>query len=313
MNTRQTPSPIKHLLEPWAYTTPAGFTLRGQRSRPSGRPLIHFIHGNSYSGLIYEHMLAPLLEHADLFISDTQGHGDSDHGDRFVGWNKNAQLCTEILSHYLPEYVEGSGQQVPVYGLGHSFGGVLTSLMMAESQDLFTRAVLLDPVIFPPTTIPLMALLSSLGLYQRNPMAKRARRRRSNWPDAAEARKSFHNRGIFRGWDERSLDSYINHGLVHGDASGKLALKCRPEREAEVFASFPRQLWPSLKRVTTPIHIIYGDKTYTFVGKSARRAARVNPRLSSEVVPGGHCFMLERPEETAERILGSFGLTATSV
>ena len=311
MNANQAASPIKHLLDPWTYTTPAGFTLRGYRSRPSGRPLIHFIHGNGYSGLIYEHMLAPLLQHADLFISDVQGHGDSDHGGRFGGWNKSAHLCIDVLSHYLPEYVDRDEQPVSVYGLGHSFGGVLTSLIMGQQPELFTRAVLLDPVIFTPNMIRVMTLSSTLGLYHRNSMAKRARKRRSSWADLAQARKNFHNRGIFRGWDERSLDSYLHHGLSYEDkddeGAGKWVLKCQPEREADVFGSFPRRLWPSLKRVTTPTHIIYGDKTYPFVGRSAKRVTRLNPHMSSEVVPGGHCFMLERPEHTAERVLDSFG------
>ncbi|OEY68065.1 alpha/beta hydrolase [Marinobacter sp. X15-166B] len=296
------------MLEPWAYTVPAGFTLRGYRSPPSGRPLVHFIHGNGYSGLVYEHMLAPLLEHVDLFISDVQGHGDSDHGGRFAGWNRNAHQCVEVLAHYLPDYVDGAGQQVAVYGLGHSFGGVLTALIMGQSPALFSRAVLLDPVMFTPNMIRLMALTSAFGLYQRNTMARRARNRRSSWNDMAKARRNFHNRGIFRGWDERSLDSYLHHGLTRDEDSGELALKCQPEREAEVFATFPRRLWPSLRRVQSPTHIIYGDKTYPFVGQSAQRITRINPRFTSEEVPGGHCFMLERPEETAGRVLGSFGL-----
>ena len=31
-------------LLPWSYPCPEGFTLRGLRSAPSGKPLLHFLH-----------------------------------------------------------------------------------------------------------------------------------------------------------------------------------------------------------------------------------------------------------------------------
>lgn len=303
---------LKHRLQPWSHRTSAGFTVRGLRSAPSGRPLIHFIHGNGYAGLIYEHMLAPLLEHADLFISDIQGHGESDHGGRFQGWNRTAALCEEVLNRFLPDYQEAYREQcpsdpdgaLPVLGLGHSFGGVMTSLMMARSPQLFTRAVLLDPVLFSPNMLRLMAASNTVGLWRRNQMATRARKRRSHWPDLNAAHANFHERGIFRGWDERSLRSYLDHGL-HPHQQGGVGLKCAPEREAEIFGSYPRRLWPSLRKVSTPVHLIYGNRTYPFVGESAKRWQRLAGQVTTEVVPGGHCFMLERPEDTAERIIGA--------
>ncbi len=46
---------------------------------------------------------------------------------------------------------------VPCFAVGHSFGGVLTSLILARHPELFRRAVLLDPVLFTPTMIGVMA------------------------------------------------------------------------------------------------------------------------------------------------------------
>ncbi|SFM21081.1 Pimeloyl-ACP methyl ester carboxylesterase [Marinobacter zhejiangensis] len=298
--------PLKYRLQPWSHTTSAGFTVRGLRSVPSGRPLIHFIHGNGYAGLVYEHMLAPLLDHADLFISDVQGHGESDHGGRFQGWNGTASLCEEALTAVLPEYQQAcrdaQGQALPVLGLGHSFGGVMTALMMARSPELFSRAVLLDPVLFSPNMLRFMAATNVVGLWRRNRMATRARKRRSHWPDLTAAHANFHERGIFRGWDERALKSYLTHGL-EPQQQGGVGLKCRPEREAEIFGSYPRRLWSSLRGVQTPVHLIYGNRTYPFVGESAKRWQRMVRQVTTEVVSGGHCFMLEHPEDTAERVV----------
>lgn len=305
---QQSSSFLHHQMEPWSYRTSLGFTLRGWRNEPTGRPLIHFVHGNGYAGLVYEHMLSPLLEHADLFISDVQGHGDSDHGGRFRGWNGTAALCEEVLRHHLPDYRDETGGPVTVYGVGHSFGGVMTALMMARSPDLFQQSVLLDPVLFSPNMLRIMALSGAVGLWKRNTMASRARKRRAHWQEPQQAYENFHNRGIFRGWDERSLRSYLDHGLAPAEQGG-VALKCRPERESEVFGSYPRRLWPLLQRVKTRTHIIYGSRTYPFVGQSALRWQKQSPRVSAERVPGGHCFMLERPEETAALIVDRLNLT----
>ena len=78
-------------------------------------------------------------EHFDLWLSDAQGHGDSDHGGKFVGWNRSADLAVEAVK------AQGQAfQGVPWFAAGHSFGGVLTSLIVAEHPKLFRAAVLLD-------------------------------------------------------------------------------------------------------------------------------------------------------------------------
>ncbi|NES11605.1 alpha/beta hydrolase, partial [Pseudomonas laurentiana] len=130
-------------LVPWSYPSSAGFTLRGWCSPPTGKPLLHFLHGTGFCGLVYRPMLEVLSESFDLWLSDVQGHGDSDHGGAFLGWNRTAELALEAF-----EAGRGAYANVPCFALGHSFGGVLTSLILAREPALFQRAVLLDPVLF---------------------------------------------------------------------------------------------------------------------------------------------------------------------
>jgi pimeloyl-ACP methyl ester carboxylesterase len=284
-----------HLL-PWSHETSAGFTLRGWRSQPSGKPLLHFLHGNGFCALVYEPMLEALAKDFDLWLCDVQGHGDSDHGGRFAGWNRNAELVVEAF-----QAGRGVYGPVPRLAAAHSFGGVLTSLVLPRAPTLFRRAVLLDPVLFSPAMIGVMGVASALGLYRRQRMARRAAARRAHWPDAESAADSLRGRGIFKGWDESALQAYVRHALRPA-ADGGVELKCRPSREAEIFASFPRRLWWSLRHVETPTRVFYGEHTYPFVGKAAARWCAANPHVSAETVPGGHCFMQERPAEAAARV-----------
>lgn len=284
-------------LLPWSYPCPEGFTLRGLRSVPSGKPLLHFLHGNGFCAMAYRPLLALLAESFDLWLSDVQGHGDSDHGGPFLGWNRTAELAAEAFEAGLGAYAE-----VPRYAVGHSFGGVLTSLIVAERPQLFDKAVMLDPVIFSPSMISSLRLLSSLGLNRRHSLARKAAARRQHWPDRASAKAALANRGIFKGWSDEALNAYVEHGLKD-DGQG-VALKCSPEREVDIFSTFPRRLWRSLRQVQTPSLVIHGRDSYPYVARSARRWAAINGCLSTQVIEGQHCFMQVDPLACARAIQG---------
>lgn len=290
--------PLCGQLVPWEHHTSEGFTVRGWHSPPSGRPVIHFIHGNGLCGLVYEAMLTRLSRDYDLFLSDIQGHGHSDHGGAFRGWNRTATLCLEAWQQFAPRW---SG--VPVVGMGHSFGGVMTALMAAQREDVFDQTVLLDPVLFPPSMLRSMGLLQLIGLSRRTPMARQAERRRDRWPDRESAFNGLRGRGIFKGWQDRCLRHYATHGLI--DDGDGVTLRCRPTREAEIFASSPRGLWRALARVNVPVLMLHGADSYPFVGEAARRLSGAIPDATTERVTGGHCFMQQEPEGTAERVLAA--------
>ena len=280
-------------LDPWSHETTAGFTLRGWHSPPSGRPVIHFMHGNGYCGLTYAPLLRRLAEEFDLFISDAQGHGDSDHGGRFHGWNRTAEFALEAWHAHAPRF-----GTVPVHAVGHSFGSVITCLMLARPQQTFARAVLLDPVLFSPAMIGLMALSDVVGLYSRNQLAQRARRRRHHWPDRGAAHANLHGRGMFRGWREDAFQAYVEHALRDVPGGG-VELKCRPTREAEIFGSYPRRLWASLTRIAQPTLVLRGADSFPFAARAIDRWTALRPGVECRVLPGGHCFMQEDPDASA--------------
>ncbi|MEY4563254.1 MAG: hypothetical protein RLZZ618_2531 [Pseudomonadota bacterium] len=285
-------------LLPWSFTTPEGFTLRGWHTPPSGKPVIHFLHGNSFSGQVYGPMLERLSHDFDLWLSDIQGHGESDHGGAFVGWNRSAELAVAAFKHHLPMY-EG----VPRYALGHSLGGVLTTLAMGADAKLFQRAVLLDPMLFARHLLMLFPLLSWTGVVRRAGPAARASRRRPHWPSAEAAHKALHNRGTYKGWTDEAFAAFITHGFKpHAD--GGVALKCLPSREADVFSSMPRGLWKSMLRVATPTLVVQAAEPPKMVGRNVQNWAARNQHVTVTRAAGGHCFMQEDPEAAARAVVG---------
>jgi len=282
-------------LIPWSHESSEGFTLRGWRSPASGKPLLHFLHGNGFCCLAYEPLLMRLGEHYDVWLSDVQGHGDSDHGGVFRGWNRTAALAVEAFEAGRGEYGE-----VPRYALGHSFGGVLTGLILAARPDMFERAVLLDPVLFSRRMIGVMGAAALVGLHRRHALARKAASRRSHWPDREAATASLQGRGIFKGWSDAALQAYVDHAL--GECGEGVVLKCRPSREVEIFSSFPARMWSQLAAIQAPTLVLYGEATYPFVPRSVQRLAAINPKVTARQVPGGHCFMQEDPAMAAEQV-----------
>ncbi len=276
-------------LVPWSYHTSLGFTLRGYRTHAHGKPVLHMLHGNGFCSRMYQPMLQLLAQDYDLFLSDAQGHGDSDHGGPFVGWNHSATLAKEAWQAHQSLYPE-----VPVYGVGHSFGGVLTALIHTTAPSPFAGIVLLDPVLFTPTMLTIMRSLNSIQLYRKNPLAKAALRRRQHWPDQETARQYLHNRGMFANWHPDALAAYIEHALKPSEHG--LSLKCQPQREADIFASYPDKLWQQLALPCPPVRVIYADNSYDFIVKALNKWQRCNPAVQVEQISGGHCFMQEQPD-----------------
>lgn len=292
------PLPTSHDLPllPWTHPTREGFTLRGWHSPPSGKPLLHFIHGNGFCGRAYTPLLRALAPHFDLWLFDAQGHGESDHGGRFLGWNRNADLALQALEHQGQAFAA-----VPRHAVGHSFGGVLSALMVSKAEHPFERAVLLDPVLFSPTMLLGLALGEFTGLLPLTPLARQARRRRAHWPSRDEAREGLRGRGAYAGWADEALQAFVDHALQDAPEGG-VRLKCLPSREAEVFSSGPDRLWSQLGRVRTPTLVLHAQDTFPFVSESVVRWQAMNDAVQAIQVAGGHCFMQEHPTETAHRV-----------
>ncbi|ARN74645.1 alpha/beta hydrolase [Oceanicoccus sagamiensis] len=289
-------------LEPWSFTASDHITLRGWQTPLSGKPIIYFRHANGFSGLCYQPMLELLAPHFDLIMMDTQGHGDSDKGET-ISWQQCAIHGLEHIEACYPQWNkhwQGEGD-IPLYGLGHSFGAIMTLLTAGHRPQLFTATVLLDPVLFLPQFGLMNRIVHLLGLSKRNPLVSQTLKRRSSWPSRQSAYEALYNRGIYKGWDDACLRAYTDHCLSE-DPQGA-HLKCSPATEAFLFAGQTGPIWPSVKKVASPMTMVLGKSTYPFAKAGTARAAKKYPLIDRIMVEGGHCFMQEHPSDTAELIL----------
>ena len=283
-------------LHPWHHATSTGITLRGVETPVTGKPLVHFIHGTGFNGMVYWPMLRRLLPQVDLVITNAQGHGGSDVGKKFLGWDASAEMIHEVLLHKRQQWGD-----VPVIGMGHSFGAIVSTLIANRSPTVFARLLLLDPVYLPPTYAALSGLLYRLKLMERTPMVKLARKRRAQWPSKLAARESLYQRGVFRGWHDDALDAYIEYALHEQEDGAQLVTPTW--LEAEVFSRYASGIWPAIRQLQVPCHVIRGNRTFSYVKNGLDRACRLNPLVTQEVMEGDHCFMQQHPQAVGERLL----------
>lgn len=294
------------LWQPWQWKTPHGFYLKGQYLQLDDqklshiplykRPVIHFVHGNSYAGRVYDPVWQLVYPWVDIFLHDVQGHGESESGEetglRFLGWETSASYLKQA---WLAQ--QTNWQNRTVIGGGHSFGGVLTAAAAVEDPNLYHQLLLLDPIILPPRWCFWVDVFSKLGLYQKNSMAKKAAQRRANWASPAEAYLSLKERGMFKGWQPEALMAYVKHGMESREDG--VVLRCPPQIEAEIFGSYMPKLWSRLYQLQTPAQFVFGQTSYPFL-KRTQTALRKQAAIRLTQVKGGHCFMLQYPEPAAQ-------------
>ena len=285
-------------LSPWEFKTSADLVLRGHQSPLTGKPIVHFVHGNGFSVLTYLPLLRYLLPHVDMILTNTQGHGASDRGESFQGWGHSSELITEFIQSRAQSWQD---QQVPVIGMGHSFGAAMTTLAAGKKDVPFDALILLDPVFLPLLYSSLVQMLAPLGVMRHTPIAKLTRQRRDGWTNREEAWNSFYKRGVFKNWHDDALNAYLDYSLEQ--KGEELKLVTPPWLEVEIFAGHPEGLWSLLPQLDLPIRGILGKDTYDFAKAGFKRAIKVNEQIQQRFVSGEHCYMMEYPEQSAQAII----------
>lgn len=268
------------------------------RAGDQAQPAYHFLHGNGFCSRTLWPVARLLPGNAPLIFTDVPGHGFSPQPQHHMpDWLRIARRVTPALERL-------SGAR-PVVGIGHSMGGVLTLLMAAERPQLFSRIILLDPVLFSPEVLLYQKLTRKTGLWKRSALVKAVSNRRALWPDAETMKADLKNKSLYRQWTEAALDNFITGGSRAVEEGRQLC--CDPHWEAAIFGSYPRGLWQAVHRVSVPVDILVADESYGFIVRSARKAAKANRNIRWQSVKGGHCFPMEQPQLAADLISALIG------
>lgn len=250
------------------------------------KPPLHFYHANGFPISVYLPLLTRLTEHYRVLGlgirgQDSQTAGNTSWrqvGDDLIGFLDNKQLG-------------------PVIGVGHSVGGVATMIAAVQRPDLFSKIILIDPVIQPYSSVVSLAVKRMLGKKSRFTLARMARARRHRWADRDEAYEYFKNKSLFKHFQDEYLKSYVTYGIKPSD-SGGVELVCPPEAEARIFENYPLDVWCWIARLKTPLLIIRGEYSDVLTEHSVNRFCRKTANAKHYLIQGaGHLVPMEKPDE----------------
>ncbi len=189
---------------------------------------------------------------------------------------------------------------VPVWGVGHSFGAVISFLTAYQYPELFRGIVLLDPPLISGWNALLFAMARQMGMADQMTPAGRSRTRRRHWATYEEAVTYFQSRPFYQQLDARCLADYISAGVRElGDGSWTLTYD--PDVEVEIFRTTPHDYWRYWRHLKVPGILIRGSHSEVTQPKAAYRLAHTHGLIQQEC-PGGHLFPLITPEQTAQQV-----------
>ncbi len=255
--------------------------------------LLHLAHANGFPPGTYRPLIDHLRDHHQVVALTSRPLWPGSRPESAPSWHP--------LADDLIRGLDALGMR-PIFGVGHSIGGVLTMWAAVRRPDLFRAVVLIDPVILPPVTLALLRLMRAVGLEGRQPLVHGALRRRRTWPDRQACFEHYREKAFFSRWSDDSLWAYVEAG-TRPTADGQVELTYPPEWEAHIFATSPVDVWQAIPELEVPTLVSRGRETNTFRAASHRRFARRTPQTRFSVIPeAGHLVPMERPEETAEAI-----------
>lgn len=255
-------------------------------------PAVVMLHANGFNGGTYLPLLERMLPAGGWAAPDFRGHGGSFIPERIPSWRV---FVDDVLA-----WKNDKRFDKPL-AIGHSLGGVTALMAEAMQPGTFRAIALLDPVIFSPGVVLMMAFLQLPGLRGRHPLAQGARGRRMRFASRDEVLASYRRKKAFAAWESAFLENYVLWG-THEDEQG-VRLACPGEIEAQIFSSWPIAFWFWVRRVRCPVLILRGAHSETFWDKTARRLAHALPDAELHTIPGaGHFLPMERPAAVVSHV-----------
>ena len=162
----------------------------------SGNPL-HFAHANGYPPQAYQPLFSRLKDWFHIYASKMRPLWPGSNPYAISDWKP---FSKDMLRFFEENDLYG------VVGAGHSIGGTTTLRSALNEPDRFSLLILIDPVIFQPSTILFWRFLLWSGIGKHiHPWVKGASRRKTNFESRTSMFENYRNKTIFsRINDEKS-------------------------------------------------------------------------------------------------------------
>lgn len=248
---------------------------------------VFFAHANGFPSATYGKLFAAMGE--GFQITHLEQHA---HDPRFPVTDNWPDLVDELI-HHLRE------QPQPVWGVGHSLGGVLHYHAALRHPELYRGVVMLDSPVLTRFDQWVIRAAKRFGFIDRITPAARTLGRRETFDDIGAARNYFSGKTLFRRFDPECFEAYLQHGL-RWDGT-QLRLRFDPATEISIYRSVPHASPGRPEHLRVPLAIVRGEHS-AVVRRHQATSVKSMREGESLTVPGGHMFPLEYPDDTAQML-----------
>ncbi|KAI9340116.1 Alpha/Beta hydrolase protein [Pilaira anomala] len=228
---------------------------------------------------------------------DARSHGDSarlNEGTFLESyrWFDNAMDTKKVIEEM--ELDQGYDQLI---GVGHSFGATSMIILEFFYPNTFDGLCVTEPVFADKLHDgEIRAMIPTLA----------SGKRRDEWPNREECRKSLLKSKFFQSFHPEVLDNYVNYGMYDTE-KGTIKLKCPKECEYHIFKYYNYDTYvafKSLQLLKVPTHFVFANGS-NFAGlESTNSIADQNPeKITLEYVDGSHMVPNETPEVLLPHIM----------
>ena len=251
-------------------------------------PVLHFAHANGYPPRCFRRFLEPLTASHHVLAVEHRPLWSDEGPEQLHTWH--------VIAADLIRFFEQEGLR-DVVGVGHSLGAVVTMIAAVERPWLFSKLVLIEPILLPPDA--LQALAAEPELILSLPLVQTTRNRRNRWPDREAAFEHFRAKSVFSRCEDEVLRDYVRHALVE-TADGRVGLRYQREWEARIYSRPPLNVWELIPLVERPTLGIRGAESDALWKAAWERWQTVQPDAEFvEFEDAGHLVPLEQPLRVA--------------
>lgn len=254
------------------------------------KSIIHFAHANAYPPKVYTQFLKLFEKDFQVFAMKQRPLWENAKISEVKNWH--------ILADDLIRYLENQNIKTCI-GMGHSLGATITLFASLKRPDLFSRLVLIEPVLLPSWVYHLQLVLPHYFYKKIMPVAKIARKRKDNWESKTKAFEHFRSKKVFSRIPDFILNDFIKFGTKETN-NDQVELVFTKEWEAHLYSRVTNP-WKSLKHSKHPILGIRGEFSNTINKKSWQKWNRIqsNSKLV-ELKNTGHLVPFEEGKKIAD-------------
>ncbi len=247
-----------------------------------GPPLL-MLHGDMRTSRSWDAVARDLSPRFRVVAVDARGHGGSDWTPRGYAFRERAEDLTAFCEHL------GLSS---VIGVGHSTGGVVMALVAQGRPEIFSRLVLLEPMVVVDDAFHRM-------------VSARAGQPRRTWATRAELRRHLERHPVAGRWRSDVIEDVVAHEAVELP-DGSIDMKWSPHsfNRAERDGDY-HDLRPFLRDSGMPILFMTSETRLGSFEDLSAIAAKASDFELLVINGAGHNMYMERPEAVS-RAIGDF-------